>query len=129
GRFFSGRRIASSLVLSTFLAVVLVACGDPIQPPPTANAYQRLLGTTALWGVQISVSYDPDVFEFTGFTGAKPGVIARAYDDGNGRLILGLVATEAPMSGDILRLGWRAPEDAPAPQLTSSSAYDAVRNA
>ena len=121
-------RARRSPVVALCLAIVLVACGEPLQPP-TANAYQRLLGTAALWGVQVSVSYDPDEFEFTGFAGADAGVIARAYDDGDGLLTLGLVATAGEMSGEIVRLTWRGPEGAPAPHLTSSAAYDEARNA
>jgi len=121
------RRPARSLILVLVLAVVLAACGDPILPPPVGNSYQRLLGTTAVWGVQVEVSYDPADFEFAGISGAQSGVLARAYDDGNGNLTVGLVATGSGMSGELLRLSWHGPEGADVPQLTVSFAYDAAR--
>ena len=56
------------LLVALGVAMVLIAC-DTILPPPVGTSYQRLLGTSAIWGVQVTVAYAPDEFEFTGFSG------------------------------------------------------------
>lgn len=118
---------AKAAFLALMLAVALVSCGDPLVPPQDANVQQRLLATTGLAGVQVRVGYDPSDFEFKGIAGAEEGVLARAYDDGDGHLTVALIATGATVSGDLLRLNWRGPEAGPAPHITASAAYDASR--
>jgi hypothetical protein len=125
-RRVSVSRRARRPLVAFVLAIALVACGDPIDPPDS-TAYQRLLGTTAVWGVQIQVAYDPGDLEFAGFSGVTSGVLARAYDDGSGTVTIGLVATGTAMSGELLRLNWHGPVDADVPTLLVSSAYDAAR--